>query len=315
LPVIAYASVPASAGNGEYRIRTLIDAAPASQANLATTVGIEQIIEVSVSGQQVMDLKAKDVYIRDVEAGQTVRLEGAFANDGNVDVAPFARVTFSRGALKVASGENTSEMIPAQRGANATLVEWDSRGQQTGDYVAQYTISVQGQEIRTGTVYFKLLPLGSLTRAGKIESVTMDSKSLRAGAMTRADVAFRNSGESDARARFLGQVYREGALVGQANSEAELLVRPGTVSTLSVFVPLAENGHYQLRGRVNYEGAQTDELVQDFTVGSPAPGASASGSSTSVAGTIGGAAVFVVLLAGTAATLARRRLHSGQRGA
>jgi hypothetical protein len=64
-------------------------------------------------------------------------------------------------------------------------------------------------------------------------------------------------------------VLQEGVAIAAAESPAELLVRPGEEVVLSAFFELAPdaNGEFELHGRVQFEGAETEEASLAFSVG------------------------------------------------
>jgi hypothetical protein len=216
-------------------------------------------------------LRVGDVSARTVEVGQQLRVRTQLTNQGNVDtVADLALEFFALPAD--ASGEQhldsfsarLDKVAPGQSGTVETA--WETTGRAPGRYRADFAVSLDGERLALGSFEFELVPAGSLTRTGVIVDVTVVSP-LAPDAINRADVQFENTGQVDSLAHFAGHIYMDGAVIAEAQSPDALTVRPGEQVTLSAFFRLPPGeGDYELRGRVFFEGAQTEEAAAQFSV-------------------------------------------------
>jgi hypothetical protein len=261
-----YLNIPDGTPNGTYSGTIHYRSQLTNQPN-GVVLSLDQPVSVAVSGNQVLNLSVVDVSVRDVEVGQPLRIEAAMTNNSNVNVTPVLSVNIATSAnLSVATLDQPFEAYKPGESKKVVALEWSTAGQQPGAYTAPYTIKVQGRPFGQGMLAFHMLPVGSLSRAGRIESVTFHG-SLSAGSIARADVVFRNTGKSDVLAQFTGQISRNGQLIAPTVAQTALLAPVGQTVTLNVFFPVEKNGRYELRGRVTYEGAQTDEISKSFLAG------------------------------------------------
>jgi hypothetical protein len=269
-----FVEIPETAANGHHSGMNTYDGytPEAARERSGLVIGFQQPIEINVTGDQVLDLQAGDVFASNVEVGQPLRVQVQLNNRGNVD----ARADF-QAAIWPAADDGTGdaaaevetqlERVPAGKSSTA-VTEWDTAGRTPGEYRAEYTIALEGDRIAAGEFMFELLPYGSAARAGVIQSLTV-VEPIEAGAMGRADAVFKNEGAIDSLARFEGQLFQDGVPIAEAESPDSLLVRPNEEVLLSAFFPIPEeaSGEFEVRGRVYFEGAQTDEASAPFTIG------------------------------------------------
>ena len=143
------------------------------------------------------------------------------------------------------------------------------------------------------------MPLGTLTRSGPLESLTLVG-SPSVGSVVKVVAMFRNTGQIDAQAQFLGEVFLDSVRVDAVTSN-QLVVVPGDVLPLEMFVHVTQNGTYKVQGKVNYEGKETDVQELDFTVGG-------GGGLPTWAIFAGVAVVVILLVSGVVARMLLRRL-------
>jgi hypothetical protein len=267
LKILVYVTVPADAPSQKYT--GTINYASASMTGEGQVVlGIRQDIAINVTGQQVLDVQLGDIYTNQLEVGQPLEVQARIVNQSNVSVQPMivASVRSASGAPIAGDLQGRLERFRPSEEKTLTVLEWDSKNQQPGDYILDYQLQAQGQEFNKGSMPFVLSPFGTLSRAGEIRTVTFHG-ALTAGSTSRADVVFKNNGRIDARAKFEGELYHGDELVMPLESRSELLARAGEEVTLQVFFPLEAGGRHEVRGRVLFEGAQTDEVRAAFGQG------------------------------------------------
>jgi hypothetical protein len=262
--------IPADTANGDYAGSVLMENRPLPDQTFNLIPALRQSIQLSVTGTQQLELRLGESLAKDVEVGRPLRIQTQVTNSGNVNVEPDVSVVVHGNAggqqgPEVATFTATAAEVMAGKTETVETL-WETLGQALGEYKATVSFSVQGKDFGTREVPFNIVPVGSLTRAGAIQSIALATEPA-VGEVARVDVAFLNQGQTDALATFAGQLYLDGAAVAETKSQAETLARPGVEATMSTFFPITEEGSYELRGRVFYDGAQTEEAVLAFTVG------------------------------------------------
>jgi hypothetical protein len=96
------------------------------------------------------------------------------------------------------------------------------------------------------------------------ESLAVTNKP-RQGEAARVAAVFRNTGEIETTARFVGELDRDGHAVREVTSVPQL-VEIGDTRTIEMFVPMDAKGHYTLQGRINFDGRQSDGRLTAFRV-------------------------------------------------
>jgi hypothetical protein len=130
-----------------------------------------------------------------------------------------------------------------------------------GDYTGTAIVSLQGQTLSTENLSFKILPPGTLTKQGIMTSLNYQGSPSK-DTVLKVVAGFKNTGEGDARAKLVAEVYYNGNLIDQISSE-EALVGFGEVGTCTAYYKPDQDGKYTFKGYINYEGKQTawQELV------------------------------------------------------
>ncbi len=260
-----YITVPDGTPNGDYT-GEISYASRSATSEARVVLGITQGINVSVTGEQVLDVRLGDIFLRNIEVGQPLRVETRIVNQSNITVTPsiVASIVSSAGIEVASDLQARTEPFKSGEEKSVVALEWDSSGQQPGDYVLKYQMLAQGEEFANGELPFTLAAFGSLDRGGEIVSIEFAGQ-LTAGTVGRADISFRNTGATDVQAEFLGDLYRDGDLIGPVESRLDVLVTPGNIGVLNAFFDIDESGTYELRGRVHFAGISTDEMSASFS--------------------------------------------------
>jgi NADPH-dependent 2,4-dienoyl-CoA reductase/sulfur reductase-like enzyme len=74
-----------------------------------------------------------------------------------------------------------------------------------------------------------------------------------------------NIGAIDTNASFVAEVYVNGTLTGEINSD-ELVIPEGEKGNLTALLELATSGDYEIKGHVLYDGKSTDTKELSFAV-------------------------------------------------
>ena len=289
--VLLRLNIPEDAPNGTFRgvVRVMAAGSGSTQggngAGASVNIGAEILVQAIVSGTQVIDGKLIDASVNQVELGSFMRINSVVQNLGNVRVNP--QVT-----LEVLNPEGTvvfqetfqQESIFASE-TGAVSAEWDTTGQELGDYRVKTSVRFGDFDVGEREFDFTILPFGTLTRQGELRSLELvvkpDPQDL--GMM---HAIFQNTGQIDTLAKFIGEFYFGDKLIDVLTSE-EVLVLVGEQKRLEVFPRAGEAGEYSIRGKVNFEGKETEVLIMNFMVAAAAVatnGESTTGPSTPSAG-------------------------------
>lgn len=274
LPIIVYVSIPATASNGTYTGEVFMENYAVEGQKSDFVQAFRQAVSVTVTGTQKLSLRLNSAVANNVEMGQILRIQADVGNQSNIDVAPTASAVVQpitpEGTLSpavVGKIRTEGDKIPAG-GQGKLLASWDTVGQPLGKYRATLTISSQGQDFGVTAVDFQIVPVRSLVRAGSITSMVLVGVP-PVGTIARVDITFANKGEGEVMAGFVGQVYLNGAIVSETASTIGATAAPNTSAVVSTFFRVDKEGKYTLRGKIHYDGAQTDEAVLEFQVGDP----------------------------------------------
>jgi hypothetical protein len=262
--------VPADIPNGKYtgvvRVLTTVDEKNnGGNSGVGVNVGAEISVTLNLTGTQNVAGSLVDVSAGDVETGSPFRIKTTVQNSGNVQVNPQIdlQVLDLQGAVVGTASFSEDLVYPDE--IKILTPEWDTTGQKTGERIARVSVKFGNVDLGTRELHFNIMPLGTLTRSGELEGLSLEG-SPSAGSVAKVTAMFRNTGQIDARAQFLGEVFRDSVRVDAATSN-EIAVVPGDVQPLVLFVHVTQDGTYKVEGKVNYEGKETDVQELVFTVG------------------------------------------------
>lgn len=251
--------IPSDAASGNYTSIVYVENVPGEAAGEGAAaqmlIRMPVDITIGVTGEQILEGIVSGITIRDTEIDYPLRIEVLFQNTGNVVAKPAIDVEISKGGATVQSftstdkavKPNTREIIP---------VEWDTKGQTIGDYVADVAVSLDGDVLYEREIPFKILERGTLTRKGELTDLSYEGE-LMIGEMIKVLATFENTGKIDTKAKFTGEVHRNGKLVETIESE-ELEVPVRKTNTLISYFKLDKTGDYKISGYAIYEGKKTD---------------------------------------------------------
>ena len=262
--------VPADIPNGKYTgvvrvLTTINEENNGGGSGASVNVGSEISVSLNLTGTQNMAGSVMDMTTSDVETGSPLRIMTTVQNSGNVQVNPQIdlQVLDLQGAVVATASFSEDLVYPNE--VKILAPEWDTTGQKPGERIARVSVKFGNVDLGTRELHFNIMPLGTLTRSGELEGLSLEG-SPSAGTVAKVTALFRNTGQIDAKAQFLGEVFRDSVRVDAATS-AEIEVVPGDVQPLVLFVHVTQNGTYKVQGKVNYEGKETDVKEIVFTVG------------------------------------------------
>lgn len=215
---------------------------------------------IQVTGIQILKGTVESITTADTEIGYPLRIKVAFKNDGNVGANPKIAIRITKDGTLIDSFVHDESSI--KPGKTDTInIPWNTT--EPGDYSASVSVSLGDETLATKDVPFTLLPHGALTRKGVLESLSLEGEPV-VNRVIKVLAAFENTGTSDARAKFKGELYRDGELVDVLESEEKLVVadeKPQLIAYYKISVP----GEYKIKGIVCYEGKDTEVKEVSFT--------------------------------------------------
>lgn len=269
--------VPPDAANGTHTATIYAETVPVGSSengSISTTLRAPVSLTIKVTGTQVLAGEVGDISASDIEVNYPLRIKAEFTNTGNVLARPRIYVSITQGDVFVDSFA-ASDTEVAVDGRQIIPLEWKTDGKAVGKYLAAVAVSLEGKVLASQDIPFEILPAGTLTRNGMIDSLTLKGEP-RLGGMTKVVAGFSNTGQIDTKAKFVGEVYLDGALVSTLESE-EVLTPVGETGALECYLTPETPGEYKITGHINYEGRTTEDKELVFTLSEGGGGAADSG--------------------------------------
>ena len=237
------------------------------------TVALQGKVDVNiiVTGTQILTGEVSSVIARDTEVGYPLRINVHFRNTGNVVATPQIDVEIAKDDASI-DGLTFAETKVNPEKSEAIPVEWDTNGRELGDYVAYVAISLDEEVIATQDLNFTILPVGTLSRAGIFENLSLQGEA-KLGTLTKVQATFLNTGQIDTKAKFIGELYCDNELIDTLESE-ETLVPVGQRDILTSYMMPEKQGDYDIKGYINYEGKKTEVKEISFSIGEASGGQS-----------------------------------------
>jgi LPXTG-motif cell wall-anchored protein len=264
-PIIMKVAVPEDIQNGDYEATVFAETVPADsegETGVSAILQAKAELTVKVTGEQVISGEVVSVKVRDAEVGFPLRLEVNFRNTGNVAVTPSIDCAILKEG-EVISEFNYDETEVKAETQESIAVEWGTSDQETGEYDALVSTFLGDELIETKQVSFELLAPGTLSKQGELIELTYDGR-VEAGATIKLQGFFENTGQGDALAKLIAEVYVDGTLIDSVSGE-ETLVAVGETGIAVAYYKLEEEGTYVIKGYISYEGKQTEEREMTLT--------------------------------------------------
>ena len=231
-------------------------------------IRIPSEILIQVTGTQILKGTVKSITTTDTEIDYPLKIKVEFQNEGNVIAKPKIAVAITKNGELVDSFVHSETGIKPDKTDTITVL-WNTTGRETGDYAANVAVSLGKKQelLASKDLPFKILPFGTLTRKGALQSLTIEGEPL-VNIVIKLAANFENTGEIDTMAKFKGEIFRDGGLVDVMESE-EMFVEVGETGKLVDYYKITETGSYEIKGRVFYAGKETAEKEVSFDVPQP----------------------------------------------
>ena len=273
--VLVKFDIPKDIANANYTAtiyaRSIPEVGRGEGAVAHAVIRIPSKVVIQVTGTQILKGSVKSITAADTEVGYPLKIKVVFQNEGNVIVKPKIAVTITKTGEGVVVDRFVHEETGIKPGKEGIIkVLWNTTGRDTGDYIANVTVSLGDDVLATKDLHFKILPLGSLTRRGVLHSLAIEGEPL-VNIVIKLVANFENTGEIDTMAKFRDEIYHEGNLLDVLESE-EMFVEAGETAKLVSYYKILKPGNYTIRGRVYYAGKETEEKEVSFSVPVPEVG-------------------------------------------
>lgn len=264
--------IPEDIANADYTSTIYAQSVPKGEVGegmgAQAVIRIPSEVLIQVTGTQILKGTVKSITTADTETDYPLKIKVEFKNEGNVVAKPKIAVAITKtggGELVDSFVHDETGIKPAQEGTITVL--WNTTGRDTGDYVANVAVSLGEELLATEDLPFKVLPFGSLTRRGVLQSLTIEGEPF-VNRFIKVHASFENTGEIDTMAKFKGEIYLEGSLLDVMESD-EMFVEVGETGKLTSYYKTLESGSYAIKGRVFYAGKETAEKEVSFDVPVP----------------------------------------------
>ena len=271
--VTVRAVVPPSVQNGDYGgtirvLTTTTDRSGAESSGAGVTIGAELSVNLTVTGTQRIEGQFVDAGASDVESGHPLRIASSLANTGNVEVNPTIDVDIVDTAGNPIDHFTSSDQVMNPDERKQIITEWDTTSKTLGERIGRISVKYGDLDLGTKEVRFNIVPVGTYSRRGELQDVHL-TNTPRVGDLAKLVAVFKNTGQIETKGKFVGELYVGTRLIAPLTSEEQLLL-PGGSGDLEILTRITENGTYTVKGKVNYEGRETDTQEFSFKIGDEA---------------------------------------------
>lgn len=264
--IVIKISIPTDASYGEHEGNAIITCKSADPSTVDLNLPIS--LSINVTGEQNLNVSVWYVEVDNVEINEPCRLRLQFKNTGNVVADPHTEVIITKDGKYIDSLSGTAEPIQPDQLGTQELV-WNTAGMVAGDYVAHFNITLDGKLVEEKDVSFKLLPPDTFTRNGTLLDITHEGKPEK-GKVLKIIATFKNTGDVDTDAKFIGEIYKDGELIDVIESDG-INVPKYKTENLYAYYTIQENGTYVISGYILYGGKKTSTEELSFMVGATKP--------------------------------------------
>ncbi len=263
--IIVKIKIPQETANGNYTSLLTVESVPGNvTSGSSIKLKMSSLLKVNVTGDEILSGTVKSILISDTEENSPLIISVELQNDGNVIANPLFE-------LKVINNNDPEKVIDTVLFAERNIginkkeiieVPWNTKGKSLGDYSVKIRISLGGKVLESKDLNFKILPIGTLSRSGKIDKIYITDK-INLEQPFKINVDFINTGKINTMAKFSGEIYQDNKLVDTVNSD-DLMVPMGSIKTLTAYGKIKSHGQYLIKGKVVFGGKETDVVEYSF---------------------------------------------------
>lgn len=274
-PFMVKIDLPSDAASGIYNATIFAETVPPGAINggesgVTTKLQATTKIAIEITGNQVLDGEVKSIIIENTEVGYPVKIQTVFLNTGNVRAKPRIEITIFKDDTIITQLIHDSTNVKATNN-EPIIVKWNTTTLNTvGDYSAKVDVWLDEEILSSKDVSFKLLPVGTFSRKGNLTKIILEGEPT-IGSLVKVNAYFKNTGQIETGAKFIGEVYKDGSLIDTITSE-ELQVERNREAVLTSYLKLDSKGKYLIKGKVLYTGKETPVQELSLKVGNSIPG-------------------------------------------
>lgn len=215
---------------------------------------VTQLLNVEVSGDEIIECRAGAFSIKDAEIGFPLEFAATVINDGNVRLNPTFTFDFQD---QYQEGTVLQEELVGQQVLPTTESRITGRiDQELG--VGQYWVDARAEECDTEQILtFSVVEKGGIIDNGVLKSI-FNKPWVAVGEPVEFIIKFANQGKRDVSAIFKGTIRLNDKIVEVIETE-EVIVPAGKEEDISVFYTPIESGRHVLSGRITYNKKLTFE--------------------------------------------------------
>ena len=156
--------IPDDTPNGEYTGELLVFLASSGELKSEeTSVSVSQQIgrdvTISVTDKEIIKLQANFIPLTyDVQQGKPLKIRVLYDNQGNIAVKPDLQLKITKNGETVYNAiftySETEEAVRAYTNREISPIEWQTTGQENGNYTAELKVILNGQEIQSSLFKF-----------------------------------------------------------------------------------------------------------------------------------------------------------------
>lgn len=159
IDVIAKFKVPEDVPNGIYTGVVAVLSQPEENKNegISTSVGlrVDRRVSITVTDQEIIKLKTTIIPKKyKVKENEPLQIKVIYDNQGNVSLKPDIQLQISKNGRKIFNAifpypEDEKPVKPLERKILSSLIEWQTVGQESGEYTAEVKTLLNGEEKQT----------------------------------------------------------------------------------------------------------------------------------------------------------------------
>lgn len=271
-PILVKINIPSDVPTGNYNGTIFIETIPEEaeeSGGVATKLLARVFVNIEIIGDQILSGVVNDLYVEDTEPGYPLKIKTIFKNTGNVVATPKITVTILKDTTVLDSftyEENVKLAV-----LSTIVAKWNTTSSNApGDYMANVDVSLDGEILSSKNIPFKLWPEGTFSRQGNLTEIFIEGD-LKKDSLLKIKATFKNTGQILSKAKFIGEVYKDGSLIDTVSSE-EFEIERDNEAVLVSYLRLGSNGDYMIKGKVVYSGKETPEVEIPLKVGNSIPG-------------------------------------------
>ena len=265
---------PNDTPNGLHTGSILFASRPAAQeefggsgAQALSAVSVSAVVEVT--DVEVLQLKDTVFGVPNTEECRPILVTASYRNTGNIRVVPRVHVDLYTAERKLLeSADQTGDtVLPTQAGVTNMRLPFKTAEficLPIGRYVADVTVTGNGQQMGQSSVPFEIFSRGTLTVSGQLVEVTVPGN-ITLGETIKIEGVFKNTGQIPELSKLVAEVSQGGNVVGNVAGD-ELEVLSGGMEKLSAFYKPGSPGRYKLSSYVTYEGHVTERQNKEVDV-------------------------------------------------